>query len=69
MMSEQRKPETVIMEDEPTHTAQNGYECDDPECICHTAQQALREALDRPGKTVSREVAPGLVYKISVRKA
>lgn len=69
MMSEQRKPETVIMEDEPTHTAQNGYECYDPECICHTAQQALREALDRPGKTINREVAPGMVYKIKVRKA
>ena len=68
MMSEQRKPETMIMEDEPTHTAQNDYECGDPECICHTAQQALREAQDQPGKTVSRNVAPGLLYKNSVRK-
>jgi hypothetical protein len=68
-MSEQQKPVTVMMEDEPTHTAQNGYECDDPECICHKAQQALEEALDRTGQTINREVAPGIVYKVRVRKA
>lgn len=25
----------VTMEDEPTHTEANGYECSDPDCICH----------------------------------
>ena len=68
-MSEQQKPQTVVMEDEPTHTAQNGYECDDSDCICHEAQRALQEALDHPEETISRKVAPGLVYKLSVREA
>lgn len=23
-----------------THTAENGYECDDPDCICHEAEES-----------------------------
>ncbi|MFL5624279.1 MAG: hypothetical protein ACJ788_01625 [Ktedonobacteraceae bacterium] len=25
----------VVMLDEPVHTAENGYTCDDPTCPCH----------------------------------
>ncbi len=35
----------VVCEDEDiTHTRENGYECDDSECICHECE----EAEDRP---------------------
>lgn len=25
----------ILCEDELLHTEENGYECDDPDCICH----------------------------------
>jgi hypothetical protein len=26
--------------EEMLHTAENGYQCDDPDCICHEAEEA-----------------------------
>ncbi len=31
-------PITIVCEDEITHTAENGYECNDPDCICRWSQ-------------------------------
>jgi hypothetical protein len=39
-------PIPIEMEDAITHTDENGYECDDPGCICH---QERREQLPLNG--------------------
>ena len=53
-MSEQKTfyvlgPIPVPMEDEITHTAENGYECEDPECICHWKRRTQCEEFDETG--------------------
>ena len=38
----------VTMEDEPLHTEETGYECDEPDCICHWAAQHAQEEWSDP---------------------
>lgn len=39
-------PIPIPMEDPIIHTAENGYECDDPDCICHWERATQNEADD-----------------------
>lgn len=42
----------IPMEDAITHTDENGYECDDPECICHceqSSQYSIYDELEQTG--------------------